>query len=188
MRFKRTKASLAVLGLALSLAACGDAGTDTKSVDVEVSKDAKFDPGTRMAELADKGTINVGVKYDQPGLGFNETGSDMPKGFDVDIAKILVASLGIDPNDTSKTKYIETISDNREPFLAGGQGRPRARVVLHHRRASCGGRPGRPVHDHRPAAARPRGLEGHRPLGPEGQGGLLGDGLHLARQRQGRRA
>ena len=121
MRFKRTKASLAVLGLALTLAACGDAGTDTKSVDVKVSKDAKFEPGSRMAELADKGTINVGVKFDQPGLGFNETGSDMPKGFDVDIAKLLVASLGIDPNDTSKTKYIETISDNREPFLQEGK-------------------------------------------------------------------
>jgi glutamate transport system substrate-binding protein len=121
MRFKRTKATLAVAGLALTLAACGNAGSDTKSVDVEVSKDAKFDSGTRMAELADKGTINVGVKYDQPGLGFNETGSDMPTGFDVDVAKLLVASLGIDPNDTSKVKYIETISDNREPFLQAGK-------------------------------------------------------------------
>jgi glutamate transport system substrate-binding protein len=121
MRFKRTKASLAVAGLALSLAACGNAGSDTKSVDVEVSKDATFDSGTRMAELAKKGTINVGVKYDQPGLGFKETGSDIPTGFDVDVAKILVASLGIDPNDTSKVKYIETISDNREPFLQEGK-------------------------------------------------------------------
>ncbi len=121
MRFKRTKATLAVAGLALTLAACGNAGSDTESVDVEVSKDAKFDSGTRMAELADKGTINVGVKYDQPGLGFSETGSDIPTGFDVDIAKILVASLGIDPEDTSKVKYVETISDNREPFLQAGK-------------------------------------------------------------------
>ena len=123
MRFIRTKAMVAGLGLALSLAACGDAGSDTESVDVEVSDDAatSFDDGTRMKELADAGTINVGVKYDQPGLGFNETGSDMPTGFDVDIAKILVASLGIDPNDTSKVKYIETISDNREPFLQEGK-------------------------------------------------------------------
>ncbi|KRF37008.1 glutamate ABC transporter substrate-binding protein [Nocardioides sp. Soil805] len=121
MRFIRTKAMVAGLGLALSLAACGDAGSDTESVDVEVSEDASFDDGTRMKELADAGTINVGVKYDQPGLGFNETGSDMPTGFDVDIAKILVASLGIDPEDTSKVKYIETISDNREPFLQEGK-------------------------------------------------------------------
>lgn len=123
MRFIRTKAMVAGLGLALSLAACGDAGSDSDSVDVEVSDDAasSFDDGTRMKELADAGTINVGVKFDQPGLGFNETGSDMPTGFDVDIAKILVASLGIDPNDTSKVKYVETISDNREPFLEAGK-------------------------------------------------------------------
>ena len=121
MRFIRTKAVVAGLGLALSLAACGDAGSDTESVDVEAAQDVSFDEGTRMAELAEAGTINVGVKFDQPGLGFNETGEDMPTGFDVDIAKILVASLGIDPEDTSKVKYIETISDNREPFLEEGK-------------------------------------------------------------------
>ena len=121
MRFIRTKAAIAVAGLALSLAACGDAGTDNEGVDVKASEDASFEAGTRMAEIADAGTINVGVKFDQPGLGFNETGSDMPTGFDVDIAKLLVASLGIDPEDTSKVKYIETISDNREPFLVDGK-------------------------------------------------------------------
>lgn len=123
MRFTRTKAAIAVTGLALSLAACGDAGSDTKSVDVKVADDAtsSFDDGTRMKELADAGTINVGVKFDQPGLGFMETGGDIPTGFDVDMAKLLVASLGIDPNDTSKVKYIETISDNREPFLESGK-------------------------------------------------------------------
>ena len=123
MRFTRTKAIVATVGLALSLAACGDAGGDSDSVDVDVKDDAasSFEDGTRMKEIADAGTINVGVKFDQPGLGFNETGSDMPTGFDVDVAKILVASLGIDPNDTSKVKYVETISDNREPFLQEGK-------------------------------------------------------------------
>jgi glutamate transport system substrate-binding protein len=123
MRFTRTKAIIATAGLALSLAACGDAGGDSESVDVEVQDDAasSFDDGTRMKEIADAGTINVGVKFDQPGLGFMETGGDIPTGFDVDMAKLLVASLGIDPNDTSKVKYIETISDNREPFLESGK-------------------------------------------------------------------
>ncbi len=121
MRFIRTKAVIAATGLALSLAACGDAGSDSDSVDVDVSEDVSFDAGTYMKTLADQGTINVGVKFDQPGLGFKETGTDIPTGFDVDIAKILVASLGIDPNDTAKVKYIETISDNREPFLESGK-------------------------------------------------------------------
>ena len=122
MRFIRTKALVAATGLALSLAACGDAGDDTKGADVEVADDAAsaFDDGTRMKELADAGTINVGVKFDQPGLGFKDAASDIPTGFDVEMAKVLVASLGIDPNDTEKVKYVETISDNREPFLQDG--------------------------------------------------------------------
>ena len=120
MRFIPTKAVVAGIGLALSLAACGDAGDDTEATDVEVAADATFDEGTRMAELSDAGTIKVGVKYDQPGLGFKDAASDIPTGFDVEIAKILVASLGIDPNDTGSVEYVETISDNREPFLEDG--------------------------------------------------------------------
>ena len=122
MRFTRTKAVIAVTGLALSLAACGDAGGDSEGADVEVADDAasSFDDGTRMKELADAGTIKVGVKYDQPGLGFKDAASDIPTGFDVEMAKVLVASLGIDPEDTSKVEYVETISDNREPFLEDG--------------------------------------------------------------------
>ena len=74
-----------------------------------------------MKELADAGKITVGVKYDQPGLGFKGAADNIPSGFDVEIAKILVADLGIDPSDTSKVTYTETISDNREPFLQSGK-------------------------------------------------------------------
>lgn len=125
MRFKRTKATLAALGLALSLAACGDAGGGATSGgrDVKAEKNAasKFDDGTKMKELADAGKITVGVKYDQPGLGFKGATDDIPSGFDIEIAKLLVADLGIDPEDTSKVTYKETISDNREPFLQSGE-------------------------------------------------------------------
>ncbi|WP_230083999.1 glutamate ABC transporter substrate-binding protein [Nocardioides marmotae] len=119
----RTKAAVAAIGLALSLAACGDAGSDSDGRDVQAEENAadKFEDGTRMKELAEAGTINVGVKYDQPGLGFMDAAADMPSGFDVEIAKLLVADLGIDPNDTSKVKYVETVSDNREPFLENGK-------------------------------------------------------------------
>ena len=122
MSFIRTKATVAVIGLALSLAACGDAGGGDEGADVTVEENAadSFEDGTRMKELAEAGTIKVGVKYDQPGLGFKDAASDIPTGFDVEMAKILVASLGIDPEDTSKVEYVETISDNREPFLQDG--------------------------------------------------------------------
>jgi len=73
-----------------------------------------------MKELADKGEITIGVKFDQPGLGFKDAASDVPTGFDVEIAKILAAGLGIDPA-SDKVKWVETISDNREPFLQKGR-------------------------------------------------------------------
>ena len=53
-----------------------------------------------MKELADAGKITVGVKFDQPGLGFKGAAADIPTGFDVEIAKIIVAELGIDPERT----------------------------------------------------------------------------------------
>ncbi len=122
MKFTRLKAVVAIAGLTLALGACGDAGSDDEGVDVDVAENAadEFDDGTRMKELAEAGTIKVGVKYDQPGLGFKDAAEDMPAGFDIEMAKILVASLGIDPEDTSKVQYVETISDNREPFLEDG--------------------------------------------------------------------
>jgi glutamate transport system substrate-binding protein len=121
MRFSRTKAVLAAAGLALTLAACGNAGSsDSSNVDVKVDKNAasNFEAGTRMKELADKGSITIGVKYDQPGIGFKGATDDAPKGFDPEIGKILAASLGI-PAD--KITWKETISDNREPFLQKGE-------------------------------------------------------------------
>jgi glutamate transport system substrate-binding protein len=126
------KAAAVVLLTAGALAACGDAdedgggasGTGTGEefvVEADDDCDGKFEDGSRMAEIADAGTINVGVRYDQPGLGFKGGTDDIPAGFDVDMAKLLVADLCIDPNDTGAVNYEETISDNREPFLQRGR-------------------------------------------------------------------
>ena len=122
MRFTRTKALVAATGLALSLAACGDAGEDSEGVDVQAEEveEGKFEEGSKMAELAEAGEITIGVKYDQPGLGFKDASADVPSGFDVEIAKLLVADLGIDPNSDAVT-WEETISDNREPYLEAGR-------------------------------------------------------------------
>jgi len=121
MRFIRTKAVIATVGLALSLAACGDAGDDGgDATDVEVQENAadEFEDGTAMKDFADSGEITIGVKYDQPGIGFKGATDDMPVGFDPEIGKILAASLGIAPEDIT---WKETISDNREPFLEAGE-------------------------------------------------------------------
>jgi glutamate transport system substrate-binding protein len=122
MRLIRTKAALAGIGLALSLAGCGEAGESGGGSDVEAEEveSGKFEEGSKMAELAEAGEVTVGVKFDQPGLGFKDAASDIPTGFDVEIAKLLVADLGIDPESDSVT-WEETISDNREPYLQEGR-------------------------------------------------------------------
>ena len=111
MRFTRTKAAVGALALGLSLAACG---SDSSSTEVEVAEDPAFDEGTTMAELSDAGSIKIGVKVDQPGIGFQEPGADAPTGFDIEIARIIAAGLGIEDDGI---EWIETVSDNREPFL-----------------------------------------------------------------------
>ena len=121
-RFKLVAAALLVAG---ALTACGDAGDDEggggREVEAADDCDGKFEEGTRMAELAEAGKINVGVRFDQPGLGFKGGTDEIPSGFDVEMAKLLVADLCIDPEDTSAVNYEETISDNREPFLQAGR-------------------------------------------------------------------
>ena len=120
MRHIKIKAVLAGLALATT-AACGSAGSDSGGgADVQVEKDAssKFDDGTQMKALADDGKITIGVKFDQPGLGFKGAADDAPAGFDVEMAKILAGSLGIEPADIT---WKETISDNREPFLQANE-------------------------------------------------------------------
>ena len=112
MRFTKFKGFAAATGLALALSACG--GGDG---DVAVEDSPEFESGTTMAELADAGSVTVGVKFDQPGIGYMSPGADMPEGIDIEMAKIVAGKLGIAPEDI---EFKETVSDNREPFLENG--------------------------------------------------------------------
>lgn len=119
MKTRRTRwAALVAAGL-LALTACGDAGSDDDTGDapeVEV-EDREFEAGTRMAELQEAGSVKIGVKFDQPGIGFKTATADAPSGFDPEIGKILAAKLGIEADDI---EWVETVSANREPFLQNG--------------------------------------------------------------------
>ena len=121
-----------------------------------------------MAELADAGKINVGVRFDQPGLGFKGGTDDIPAGFDVEMAKLLVADLCIDPEDTDAVNYEETISDNRELYLQDGSGRPGRGVVLDHRRSPRARRSGGALLPHRPTGAGEVRQRRRVDRGPEG--------------------
>ncbi len=121
MRLLKTRALATGAVLALSLAACGDdAGTGggDSHIEVEVAENPEFPEGSTMAKLAEAGEITIGVKKDQPGIGFEVPGEDIPEGFDIEIGRIIAGALGIDDGGIT---WKETISDNREPFLQEGE-------------------------------------------------------------------
>ncbi len=62
------------------------------------------------------GTITIGIKYDQPGLG-QQVGSEY-KGFDVDVAKYVAKELGY---GESQIKFMEAPSAQRETLIQSGQ-------------------------------------------------------------------
>ncbi|MGH8869635.1 MAG: glutamate ABC transporter substrate-binding protein [Actinomycetes bacterium] len=99
--------------LAFGLTACGsDDGGET-----EANTDAKFKSGTTMAKLNEAGKVTIGIKIDQPGIGFMDPATQEPEGFDVEMGKYVAAELGIEEDDI---EFKETVSDNREPFLQKG--------------------------------------------------------------------
>lgn len=112
MRIRRLTGALALAGaLALTAAACGGGGGG--GTNVKVANKPSFDPGTTMAKLSSAGKVRVGTKFDQPLFGLK--GLDgKPEGFDVEIAKIIAAGLGIAP---SNIEWVETVTANREPFI-----------------------------------------------------------------------
>jgi len=62
------------------------------------------------------GKIRIGIKFDQPGLGFQD-GSNYT-GFDVDVAKYVADELGYDEDDI---EFVQSPSAQRESMLSGGQ-------------------------------------------------------------------
>ncbi len=119
-RMKLGMTAVAVL-LAGTLTACGDAGEDDDAPEVAAEEDCgdKFEEGSRMAELVEAGEIAIGNRVDQPGLGQQDTPDSVPVGFDIDMAKLLIADLCIDPESDSVT-WTEATSEQRETFLQDG--------------------------------------------------------------------
>jgi glutamate transport system substrate-binding protein len=116
MRLTKTGAILSALGLGLSMSLAG-CGGDDEGGGTEPAESPEFDEGTTMAELADAGEVTVGTKFDQPGFGLLGL-EDKPEGFDVEIAKIIAAELGIAEDDIT---WKETPSDVREQVIEDGE-------------------------------------------------------------------
>ena len=97
MRTTKFAALIAAAALVLPFAGCG--GDDgPKSLD----------------DLKSTDKIKIGVKIDQPGIGYEAPGSDTPEGIDIEMAKIIANALGKTPD---QIEWVETVSANREPYL-----------------------------------------------------------------------
>ena len=112
MRSLRLSSLALAAALAMTMTACGDDDGGSSEA-VKPAENPKFEAGTRMAELAEAGKLRVGTKFDQPLFGLKGPSGE-PEGFDVEIAKIIAAKLGIAEDDI---EFVEAVSANREPFL-----------------------------------------------------------------------
>jgi glutamate transport system substrate-binding protein len=114
-RIRATARVFAVLAAgALALSACGDSDEGGST---DVADSPKFAAGTTMATLADAGKITIGTKFDQPGFGLKNL-EGKPEGFDVEIAKIIAAKLGISEDSIT---WKETPSAIREEVIEKGE-------------------------------------------------------------------
>jgi glutamate transport system substrate-binding protein len=97
MRFGRITASAVAATAALGLAACGSSGGSGSST-----------------ATGGGGTVKVGIKFDQPGLGL-KAGSDYT-GMDVDLARYIAKELNL-----GTPEFVEAISAQRETLISTGQ-------------------------------------------------------------------
>ncbi|WP_239376321.1 MULTISPECIES: glutamate ABC transporter substrate-binding protein [unclassified Frankia] len=100
----------------LAISSCGSSGSTTGTPASAQSKPT-FPANTTMARLAAAGKITVGTKFDQPLFGLKGLDSKVA-GFDVEIAKIISAGLGIKQDDIT---FVETPSAQREGAIQQGK-------------------------------------------------------------------
>jgi glutamate transport system substrate-binding protein len=116
----RTLAAVLLTG-ALALTACGKEGSPTDQGApaglFEVAKDVKVDGSPTFEKIKARGTLVVGVKEDQPGLGYKDPTTNKYSGFDIDIARLVSAKLGFDPE---KIQFKTIQSAAREQALING--------------------------------------------------------------------
>jgi glutamate transport system substrate-binding protein len=89
-------------------------GTESSSTSAPGGTQSAGGPG--LVEKAAGGTLNVGIKYDQPGLGLQNPDGSFT-GFDVDVAKYVAKELGV---EESGITFVQTKSSEREASIENG--------------------------------------------------------------------
>ncbi len=125
IRTTRTRLAVAALVcIALLTAACGKEGSPPtkgpaagKLPHYQVAEGFEL-PSSPTWRARKRGYLNIGVKEDQPYLGEKDPASGTYSGFDIEIARMMSASLGFDP---STIRFKTIASANRETALQNGQ-------------------------------------------------------------------
>lgn len=114
-------AAVAVLGLTAcnsgSPTAGGGATEEGGDALWEVATDVSLEGSPTFDRMVERDKVVIGVKNDQPGLGYEDAVSGERTGFDVDIARWIAASLGF---DESQIEYQTIPSANREQAIVNG--------------------------------------------------------------------
>ncbi|WP_330229858.1 glutamate ABC transporter substrate-binding protein [Nocardia sp. NBC_00508] len=103
MRINRTlRLGIGVIAVALAATACGGgSGSETAST----------------ADHVKEGKLTIGIKFDQPGLGFRDKDGAY-QGYDVEIAKYVAGKLGV---QSDKITFKEAPSAQRETMIMNGE-------------------------------------------------------------------
>jgi glutamate transport system substrate-binding protein len=119
--------ALGLLVGALALTACGKEGSPAggstgdaaaeAALSYPVASNVALTGSTTFDKIKQKGRVTVGVKEDQPGLGFLDATTNQRSGFDIEIARMVAAGLGYGPD---KIDYKAIPSAAREDTISRG--------------------------------------------------------------------
>jgi glutamate transport system substrate-binding protein len=105
----------------LALTACGKEGSPgaaSSGVTQSAAAGVAVEGSPTFQAMTQRGRVVIGVKEDQPGLGFKDATTGQYSGFDVEIARLVAAQLGFGPD---KIDYKAVPSASREDAISRGE-------------------------------------------------------------------
>lgn len=127
MRFKKLFATVGLMSVAaLALAGCSsgspsepakDGGSSSSDTPWTVAENVSLTGSPTFDTMKKRDKVIIGVKEDQPNLGYFDNVTQERSGFDVDIARWVAASLGFGED---KIEYKAIASANREQAIVNG--------------------------------------------------------------------
>ena len=121
MRRRGLLGLLLAVGLTAGTAGCVTISPIAATGDFPVAGGVKLDNSSTFQRMVardqGKGRIVIGVKNDQPGLGYYDENSKAYTGFDIEIAELIAAGLGF---SRSQIQFLPVTSANRENALQNG--------------------------------------------------------------------